>query len=140
MTKEEFELQLLKYVLYFKNKLEQTDLNRAILPEGLVSKSSKLNSNPFIKFEAKYFNIRLLSNVEGLNKMLIVNPVLNSPQTKLLIMGNAKFKVLNDVMNYNPYFVEELKLGISTPMDIAIDYAKYCRKYDKFKHDQNAKI
>jgi len=134
MTKEEFELELLNHVLYYKNNLEQMDLGRVYLEQGLVSKSNKLKYNPFVEFESKYFNIKLLSNIEGLNRLLISNTGLNIYQVKLFISGNPKFVVLQDVMNFNRYFVEELSQGISTPMDIAIDYAKHCKQLDKIKH------
>ena len=111
MTKEEFELELLNHVLYYKNNLEQMDLQRVNLEQGLVSKSNKLKYNPFVEFGAKYFNIKLLSNMEGLNRLLMSDD-LNVYQVKLFIVGNPKFVVLQDVMNFNRYFVEELKQGM----------------------------
>ena len=62
------------------------------------------------------------------------NPDLNVYQTKLFIISNPQFKVLNEILNYNPYAVEELKDNIHSPMDIAIGYAIHNQQLDKFKN------
>ena len=134
MTKEQFEQEMLKWVTYHKEKLEQTELMRAKLPGDVASASSKLTYNPFLEFDPKYFNIRILSNLEGLNMVIYNHPELKVHEINLFIISNPKFKVLNQMLNYNSYLVHELKEKIHSPIDIAISYARWEQLNDRYKH------
>ncbi|MBQ8522333.1 MAG: hypothetical protein IJ458_01560 [Clostridia bacterium] len=134
MTKEQFEAEMLKWVTFYKEKLEQTDLRCAKLPEGFVSKPSKLTYNPFLEFDPKYFNIRILSNLEGLNMVIYQHPELKPHEISLFIICNPKFKVLNQMLNHNSYLVNELKEKTHSPMDIAISYARWEQLNARYKH------
>lgn len=131
MTKDEFIDQMLKWVIYYKDKFETLQLRRAMLPKDLSG--DKLTYNPFLKFDSKYFNTKLLSNLQALDMVIYKNPNISVYQIKLFIIPNEQFKVLNQVMKCNPYMVEELKDKIHTPIDIAIAYAKYCEAQDKYQ-------
>ena len=134
MTKEEFMIQMFKWVVYHKEKLEQIDLRKARLPEEVVGASCHMKYNPFLELDEKYFNIRILSNLQGLYSVICENPDLNVYQVKMFIISNTEFKALNRIMNYNPYFVEELKDKTNSPLDIAIAYARWNQLNDKFKN------
>lgn len=134
MTKEQFEQEMLKWVTYHKEKLEQTELMRAKLPGDVASASSKLTYNPFLEFDPKYFNIRILSNLEGLNMVIYNHPELKVHEINLFIISNPKFKVLNQMLKYNGYLVYELKEKTHSPIDIAISYARWEQLNDRYKH------
>ena len=133
MTIKQFEQQMLTQVLYYKDKLENAELRRAMMPKGIVDYDN-LTFNPFLKFYPKYFNIKILSNLQGLYSVMCNNPELKPYEINLFIISNPKFKVLNQLINFNPYFVTELKQGIHSPMDIAISYATYCQTQSNHKN------
>ena len=58
----------------------------------------------------------------------------NVYQIKLFIISNAQFKVLNQVLNCNPYMVEELRDKVHSPLDIAIAYARHCECQDRYRN------
>ena len=134
MTKEQFQDEMLKWVNFHKEKLEQTDLRHAMLPKDLQSKRVAITYNPFLKFDEKYFNIRILSNLQGLDSVISQYPELLSNEISLLIIGNPKFKVLNQILNQDMYLVNELKEKVRNPMDIAIGYAIHCQQCEKSKN------
>lgn len=134
MTKEQFEQEMLKWVLYYKEKLDIAELRRAILPKELVGNSCKITCNPFIQFDEKYFNKKILSNLQGLDSVVSTHPELKSHEITLFIISNPKFKVLNQIINYNQYLVAELKEKVYSPMDIAIAYARHCEALDKLRN------
>lgn len=134
MTKEQFQEEMLKRVIFHKEKLEQAELRRVLLPTQIQGGSKALTFNPFAEFDDIYFNIRLLSNIEALHTVMCQNPDVEVHQIKLFIISNPKFKVLNQVLNNNIYMVEELKDNIHSPMDIAIAYARHCEMQDKYKN------
>ena len=132
MTKEEFEQEMLEWVLYYSQKLEVLNLRSAILPNEYSS--NKITYNPFLQFDNKCFNKKILANLQGLEQVVRSHPEISSSQIGLMIMGNPKFKVLNQIFNYNKYFIAELKSNINTAMDIAIHYARHCEKCDKLNN------
>ena len=134
MTKEQFYDEMLKWVNFHKEKLEQAEFRRAMLPEELRSQRESITYNPFLEFDEKYFNIRILSNLQGLKSVIDNNPELLPHQISLLIIGNSKFKVLNQILNSNWYLVNELKENIHSPMDIAISYARHCIQDEKYRN------
>jgi len=134
MTKEQFIEQMLEEVTSHKERLEQAELHRVRLDEDVVGISRNPKFNPFLNFDSKYFNIKLLSNLQGLNSVIHLNPDLNVYQTKMFIVCNQQFKMLNEVLKYNPYMVEELKEGLNSPLDIAICYARHCQAQDRFQN------
>lgn len=133
MTKEQFIEQMLKEVTLHKEQLEQAELHRVKLDENVVGVSKNPTFNPFLQFDGKYFNIKLLSNLQGLSSVIHRNPDLNVYQTKMFIVCNEQFKVLNDVLKYDPYIVEQLKEGLNSPLDLAICYARHCEAQDRFE-------
>lgn len=137
MTKEEFIEQMLNEVSYHKQMLEQAELHRVKPAENVTSPKIYLKYitfNPFLEFDEKYFNIKLLSNLQGLSTVMYRNPDVNVHQIKLFIVCNEQFKILNQVLHYNPYMVEELKDETHSPMDIAIAYARYCELQDRYQN------
>lgn len=134
MTKEQFFDEMLKWVNFYKEKLEPAELRRAMLPKELRSGRESITYNPFLEFDERYFNIRTLSNLQGLKSVIDNNPELLPHQINLLIIGNSKFKVLNQMLNSNMYLVNELKENIHSPMDIAIAYARHCMQEEKFRN------
>ena len=132
MTKEEFIKQMIEAVTNRKEILEQAELDRANLDVEVFGVSRNPSFNPFIQFDKKYFNIKLLANVQGLNSVIMRNPDINAYQTKMFIISNQEFKILKNVLRYNEYMVEELMDGLNSPLDIAISYAKHCEAQDKF--------
>ena len=133
MTKEEFISQMLQEVITHKQNLEQAELHRVQLSEDILG-ADNLTFNPFLQFDPKYFNIKLLSNLQGLNSVMYRNPDVNVHQIKMFIVCNKEFKVLNQVLNHSPYMVEQLKAKTKTPMDIAISYARWEQLNDRYKH------
>ncbi len=133
MTKEEFIAQMLEEVTYHKIKLEQAELHRVQL-SGDILGADNLTFNPFLQFDPKYFNIKLLSNLQGLNSVMYRNPDLNVHKIKMFIVCNKEFRILNAVLNHSPYMVEQLKDKTTTPMDIAISYARWEQLNDRYKH------
>ena len=132
MTKEQF-IELMRIeVNSHKQSLEETELKRVRLSPDIMS-SSRITFNPFLQFDSKYFNIKLLANVQGLNSVLCLNPDANVYQIKMFILCNEQFKILNQVMKYNPYMVEQLHDKSHSPMDIAVEYARYCVAQDRYK-------
>ena len=134
MTKEEFEQEMFKWVTFYKERLENAELKRVLLPADLRGKRLPNLYNPFLDFDEKYFNIKLLSNLQAIDTIIEIHPEMLSNQICLFIIGNSKFKLLNDVLNYNTYMVNELKGKACTPIDIAVGYAQYCRQYDLMKN------
>ena len=131
MTKQEFENELLKSVLAYKELM---------LPSDKQSKSSHKavgriegRYNPFQEFDGKYLNVKLISNLAGLNEVLDNHPELTAQEVNLLIMSNYKYKVLNQVLNFNTGFVQELMDKKSSAMDIAINYAMHCEVEDQYR-------
>ncbi len=134
MTKEEFIDQMFKWVTYYKEKLEEADIYRVQLDKHLIGNNSNITFNPFLKFDEKYFNIKLLSNLQALDMVLYKNSDANVYQIKMFIICNQQFKVLNQVLKHSPYMVEELKEKTHSPMDIAIAYARYCELQDRYQN------
>ena len=134
MTKEQFEQEMLKWVTFYKEKLEQTNLRCAKFNKQVGELSDGITFNPFLEFDEKYFNIRILSNLQGLNMVIDQHPELKSHEVTLFIISNYKYKVLNQMLNYDRNLVNELKNKIYSPMDIAIGYARYCKQCEKFKN------
>lgn len=133
MTKEQFQDEMLKWVNFHKEKLEQAELKCTVLPDELRIQRESITYNPFLEFDEKYFNIRILSNLQGLKSVIDNNPELLPHQINLLIIGNPKLKILNQMLNNNIYLVNELKENIHSPMDIAIDYARHCIQDEKYR-------
>lgn len=134
MTKEQFIEQMLKWVTYHKQKLEEAELHRVNLDKQITGRGAKITFNPFLKFDEKYFNIKLLSNIQALDMVMCCYPDVNVHQIKMFIVCNEQFKVLNQVLNYNPYMVEELRDKTRSPMDIAIAYARFCELQDRYRN------
>ena len=134
MTKEEFIEQMSHEVRWYQHKLENADLSRAKLDPELVGESRYAKFNPFLSIDPKYFDIKLLSNLLGLYSVMCNNFNVNVYQIKLFIISNAQFKVLNQVLNYNPYAIELLRDKVHSPLDMAIEYARHCEFRDRYRN------
>ena len=128
MTKEKFEQELKNEVIFFKDKLENLNLERAKL-EGFPS----INFNPFLKYNEKFFNVKILSNLQGLYSFMDKHKELHTNEIALYIISNKKYITLIYLLNFNPYLINELKEGVRSPMDIAIAYAEHLKTKEKLK-------
>lgn len=133
MTKEQFEKELLKAVLEYK-EIMLPNYNARLRPGAKITGRGKERYNPFEEFDGKYLNIKLISNLAGLNEVLDNHPELTVQEVNLLIMSNHKYKVLNQVLNFNTKFVQDLMDKKSSAMDIAIAYAIHCEVEDKYRN------
>ena len=134
MTKEEFIEQMTIEVTLHKQMLEGADLKRVQLDKNVVGTSRNPNFNPFLEIDSRYFNIKLLANLQGINSLMMHNPDFNVYQAKIFILCNPQFKILNQVLNYNPYVLEELNNQLNSPLDIAINYARHCEFQERLKN------
>ena len=130
MTKEEFEQQLKHEVVYWQNKLTHMNLKKILLPKEVFP---NLKTNPFLDYDERFFNIRILSNLMGLKSFIEKNNNLTANQIALFLISEYKYVTLNKLLNYNPYLIDALISGIHQPIDIAISFAEYSKSKERLK-------
>ena len=77
------------------------------------------------------YEVRVLSNLQAIYTIIHNNPDMLPHEFKLLIISNAEYKVLNQIMNYNTKVVEELKTDTKTPKQLTAEHAMHCAQCKK---------